>query len=100
LVRLRARPLGSLSAVFADFCDAQGWLLFRRPGRSLTSGELERVSRALGISVRVGRLVLLEENLFARLQEDPEAAPVYEGLCALADRFAIWLESAAEAARP
>jgi hypothetical protein len=44
--------------------------------------------------------VLLEENLFARLQEDPEAAPVYEGLCALADRFAIWLESAAEAARP
>ena len=94
ILRLRGRPRGRLGPLIEDFCAAQGWLLFRRPGRSLGSGELERVARALGICVRVGRVVVLEEHLFARLQEDPEAGPTYEGLLELADRWQAFLEGA------
>jgi hypothetical protein len=52
---------------------------------------LEALARALGIASRVGHRLLLDESLFLKLQDEPEARLTYESLLPLVDRWHTWL---------
>ena len=57
----------------------------------LTGLILEALGRALGIATRVNNRILLDEALFLRLQDEPEARMTYESLLPLTDRWHTWL---------
>ena len=44
-------------------------------------------------ATRVANRLVLDEALFMRLQEDPEAQMAHEGLAPLEDRLHAWLDS-------
>jgi hypothetical protein len=91
-VRWRGRTLAPILQVFSAFAAAKGWLLARPPHGGLTHHGLTSTARAVGIASRAGNRVVLDEELFALLQEDPEARIVYEALLPLEDALHAWLE--------
>jgi len=84
--------LAPVLAVFRAFGSAQHWVVARPPHGGLTDSELASTARAVGIASRTGRRLVLDEELFAQLQEDPEARMVYESLLPLEDALHAWLD--------
>ncbi len=92
LVLWADKEIGPLVPVLDDFCQARGWLCSRPLRGGLDGPTLEAAARALHISTRAGKRIILEEALFVRLQEDVESRLTYEALLPLADRLQAWLE--------
>jgi hypothetical protein len=92
VVRVGRQPVGPLMDTFAAFGAGTGWTLTRPPGGGLSGPTLIALARALGVAGSVGRRLVLAEELFARLQEDPESRPVYDALLPLVDRLGAWLQ--------
>ena len=92
-VHWRGRALAPLLTCFSAFADHRGWLLSRPPHSGLTDRGLTSTARAIGIASRAGNRVVLDEELFAKLQEDPEARIVYEALLPLEDALHAWLDN-------
>jgi len=84
--------LAPMLAVFSAFGSARHWVVSRPPHGGLTDSELASTARAVGIASRTGRRLVLDEELFAQLQEDPEARIVYESLLPLEDALHAWLD--------
>jgi hypothetical protein len=70
----------------------QGWLVSRRLRGGLTGEQLAEVLEALGIALRVGNSLVLEEAFFLRLQSDVEDHELFERLGPLGDRIVRFLE--------
>ena len=95
-VRWRGRDLAPLLSVFSAFARHRGWALARPPHGGLTHRTLASTARAVGIASRAGDRMVLDEELFALLQEDPEARIVYEALLPLEDALYAWLDALAD----
>jgi len=85
--------VGTLLDVFDRFGQNQDWVVCRPLSGGLQGIHLIDTGVSLGLCARVGRRVVLEEQLFLRLQEDAEARMVYESLMPLEDRIHAWLDS-------
>ena len=92
MVWWQGAELGPALAVFSAFGAAQHWVVSRPPHGGLSDSELASTARAVGIASRTGRRLVLDEELFAKLQEDPEARLVYESLLPLEDSLHAWLD--------
>ncbi|MBO85387.1 MAG: hypothetical protein CL927_08515 [Deltaproteobacteria bacterium] len=92
-IHWRGRALAPVLTCFAAFAEHQGWLLSQPPHSGLTSRGLTSTARAVGIASRTGNRIVLDEELFAKLQEDPEARIVYESLLPLEDALHAWLDN-------
>lgn len=92
VVTLRGSEPVALIDLLDRFCAAQGQVVLRPPCDGLTDAELAAIAIDLGIAWRASGLLLLDEPLFARLQEDPECRLVYESLMPIEDRMMGWLE--------
>lgn len=92
-VRVQRDDIGALISVFAAFCRAQDWALATPPHGGLSSTELCSLARAVGIASRTGNRLVLDEELFVKLQDDPEARLVYDALVPLEDRLHAWLDT-------
>lgn len=86
--------LGTLLDVFDRFSAAQGWTVVRPLAGGLRGIHLIDTGVATGMCSRVGRRVVLNEQLFLRLQEEPEAHLTYDAMLPLEDKFHAWLEDA------
>jgi len=84
--------VGSLLDVFDRFGTQQDWIVARPLSGGLQGGQLIDTGMGLGLCARVGRRIVLEEQLFLRLQEDAEARMAYESLMPLEDRVHAWLD--------
>ena len=82
--------LGPIISMMHRFADSQDWLSAQPRSTGLTGLMLEALSRALGIATRVGPRLILDEALFLRLQDEPEARLTYEALLPLVDRWHSW----------
>jgi len=85
--------LGPLLDVMERFCTDQGWLVCRPSAGGLAARDLIDLCADVGIASWVGKRVVLDEQLFVRLQEDAEARLAYEGLQPLEDRLHAWLDT-------
>ena len=83
--------LGPILPIFHRFSLSQGWISSMPKTTGLTGLILEALGRALGIATRVNDRILLDEALFLRLQDEPEARMTYESLLPLTDRWHTWL---------
>ena len=92
-VHWRGRSLAPLLTCFAAFAEHRAWLLSRPPHSGLTNRGLTSTARAIGVASRTGNRIVLDEELFAKLQEDPEARIVYESLLPLEDALHAWLDN-------
>ena len=86
--------IGNLLDVFDRFATAQDWTVVRPLSGGLRGIHLIDTGVAAGMCSRVGRRVVLNEQLFLRLQEEPEAHLTYDALLPLEDRLHAWLEQA------
>jgi len=84
--------VGNLLDVFDRFGRSQDWIVTRPLSGGLQSVHLIDTSISLGLCSRVGRRIVLDEQLFLRLQEDAEARMAYESLMPLEDRAHAWLD--------
>ncbi len=91
IVSLRDRPRGTLMALLTEFVRDQGWLLVHPPCEGLGDAELAELGVDLGVATKAAGRLLLDEVLFARLQDDPECRLVYDALLPLEDRLMGWL---------
>ena len=87
--------LGGLMDIFDCFAASQDWLVIRPYSGGLQAIHLIDTGVATGMCSRVGRRVVLNEQLFLRLQEDVEARMTYDALIPLEDRLHAWLDEAA-----
>ena len=92
-LRWRRSGRGRLVQALVSFGVAQGWVVSRPAAPPLTGRSLVDLAAAIGIAARVGERVVLDEALFVRLQEDPEARLVYDALQPLQDRMTAWLQT-------
>jgi len=92
VLRRCGRDEGPLLPLMERFAEAQGWVVLRPPCGGLSDPELASLAEELGLATRASGRLLLDEALFARLQEDPECRLVYEALLPLEDRLLGWLE--------
>ena len=86
--------IGLLLEVLDRFGQSQDWVVCRPLSGGLQGIHLIDTASRLGLCARVGRRVVLDEQLFLRLQEDAEARMVYESLMPLEDRLHAWLDAA------
>jgi hypothetical protein len=86
------RRVGSLLDVFFRFGTEQDWIIARPLSGGLQAIHLIDTGIGLGLCARVGRRIVLDEQLFLRLQEDAEARMAYESLMPLEDRIHAWLD--------
>jgi len=89
------QPMGELIELMERFCRDQGWLVARPSTGGLAARNLVDLCADVGIAAWVGKRVVLDEQLFVRLQEDAEARLAYEGLEPLEDRLHAWLDTQA-----
>ncbi len=92
LVRHAEVGTGLLDTLEA-FARAQGQLVLRPPAGGLRDAALSGLLMDIGIATHSGSLLLLDETLFARLQEDPECRLVYEALLPIEDRWMAFFDS-------
>lgn len=86
--------IGTLLEVFDRFATAQGWTVVRPLSGGLRGIHLIDTGVATGMCSRVGRRIVLNEQLFLRLQEEPEAHLTYDAMLPLEDRLHAWLDQA------
>lgn len=86
--------VGTLLDVFDRFGKAQGWTMVRPLSGGLRGIHLIDTGVATGMCSRVDRRVVLNEQLFLRLQEEPEARLTYDAMLPLEDKLHAWLEQA------
>ena len=79
--------------VFDRFSHNRGWIIIRPLSGGLKGLHLVDTGVATGMCSRVGRRVVLNEQLFLRLQEDVEARMTYDALLPLEDDLHAWLEA-------
>ena len=93
-VRWGRLPLGPLIDVLASFAVSQGWVVSRPPpgAGQLRGADLVAAASTLGLIERTGSRIVLDELLFMRLQDDPEAGLIGDQLQPLADRLHRWLD--------
>jgi hypothetical protein len=84
--------VGTLLEAFDRFAASQAWLVVRPLSGGLLGTQLVDTGVATGICSRVGKRVVLNEQLFLRLQEDAEARVTYDALTPLEDRLHAWLD--------
>jgi len=89
------KKIDDVLSVFDRFCTSQDWVVSRPLSGGLTGRNLIDTGILIGMCARVDRRIVLDEQLFLRLQEDAEARMVYEALMPLEDRLHAWLNSAA-----
>lgn len=82
----------SLLGLLERHCQALGMVVLRPAVEGLADATLVGLAVDLGIAVHAGDRLLLDEALFARLQEDPECRLVYEALLPVEDRLMGWIE--------
>ena len=85
--------VGSILDIFDRFGHSQDWVVSRPLSGGLRGIHLIDTGVSLGLCSRVGRRVVLDEQMFLRLQEDAEARMVYESLMPLEDRMHAWLDN-------
>ena len=90
------QPIGTLLDGLDRFGQSQKWIVCRPLSGGLQGIHLIDTAIGLGLCARVGRRIVLDEQLFLRLQEDAEARMVYESLMPLEDRIHAWLDSASQ----
>jgi hypothetical protein len=86
--------IGTLFEVFDRFGTAQDWVVSRPLSGGLQALHLIDTGITIGLCSRVGRRIVLDEQLFLRLQEDAESRMAYEALMPLEDRLHAFLETA------
>ncbi len=91
-VRRGRRECGELLALLDEFASEQGWLVSRRVRGEMNGERLVEVLERLGLSVRVRGCVVMAEQFFIRLQQDPEHHDLFRRLLPLADRLSGFLE--------
>ena len=91
-VRLGRRECGELLALLDEFASEQGWLVSRRVRAEMNGERLIEVFERLRLSVRVRGCVVMAEQFFIRLQEDPEHHELFRRLLPLADRLSGFME--------
>jgi hypothetical protein len=91
MVQWSGNGLGPVLPLMHQFATSQGWIAAMPRTTGLTGLMLEALARALGIATRVGHRLLLDEALFLRLQDEPEARMTYDSLLPLVDRWHTWL---------
>jgi hypothetical protein len=84
--------VGTLLDVFDQFGTQQDWFVTRPLSGGLHGIQLIDTGISLGLCARVGRRIVLDEQLFLRLQEDAEARMAYESVMPLEDRVHAWLD--------
>ena len=89
------KKIDDILSVFDRFCISQDWFVSRPLSGGLSGRHLIETGILIGMCARVDRRIVLDEQLFLRLQEDAEARMVYETLIPLEDRLHAWLNSAA-----
>ena len=89
------KKIDEILSVFDRFCISQDWFVSRPLSGGLSGRHLIETGILIGMCARVDRRIVLDEQLFLRLQEDAEARMVYETLIPLEDRLHAWLNSAA-----
>lgn len=94
VVQWGKKTVGPLMSVFHQFCAEQHWFVSHPLTGGLTGRELVDTGETIGMCAKVNRRIVLDEQLFLRLQEDAEARMVYESLLPLEDRLHAWLETA------
>lgn len=92
LVRFGKLEVGPLMPSLVAFSAAAGHVVAVPPQGALDGPTLVAVARSLGLASKVGRRVVLSEDMFARLQEDPESRLVYDSLLPVVDRVLAWLQ--------
>ncbi|MDP6931783.1 MAG: hypothetical protein QGG40_02660 [Myxococcota bacterium] len=91
-LRWRGSSMGGLLDALGCFCEHQGWTCSRTSRGGLDDDTLLAILTNLGVATRTAGHLVMAEALFVRLQEEPEARLVYEGLMPLRDRIHAWLE--------
>lgn len=84
--------LGDLLYLLDEFASEQGWLVVRRARGGLGGEVLAEVLESLGVAVRLGAMLVLDEEFFLRLRAEPEGQLLHEQLQPLADRIDQFLE--------
>lgn len=93
VVRHGEREPVRLLDLLEAFARAQGQLVVRPPAGGLRDAALGRLLVALGVATLAGSRLVLDEALFARLQEDPECRLVYEALLPIEDRMMAFFDA-------
>lgn len=91
-LRLRRRDLGALTDCWAEFAAEQGWICLQPPYAEAAGVALVDAAVGLGIAHDIGDALVLDEALFAGMQEEAELVMVREAIDSLADRLASWLD--------
>jgi hypothetical protein len=91
-LRLKRRKFGDVLFVLDEFCSMQGWLVSRRVRGGLAPESLCEVLEALGVALRIGDLLVLDEAFFLRLQTDVEDRQLYDRLLPLGQRLVAFLD--------
>ena len=99
-LRWRGSSMGGLLDALGSFCECQGWTCSRSPRGGLEDDTLLAILTSLGVATRTAGHLVMAEALFVRLQEEPEARLVYEGLMPLRDRIHAWLEEREAPSKP
>lgn len=84
-VRRRSKTLGALLDVLDSWFIDRGQLPCRRRGGGLGSSDLLAGLQAVGITMEIGAVVVLDERLFQRLRAEPEQMELHGQLRPLAD---------------
>ena len=92
-VHWRKKRIGTLFEVFDRFGSSQDWVVSRPLSGGLQALHLIDTGVAVGLCSRVGRRIVLEEQMFLRLQEDAESRMAYEALMPLEDRLHAFFET-------
>lgn len=77
------------------FATARGWLAVRRPGAGLLPRTFVATLEVLGVATVVGRILVLAESLFMRLQTEAEELEVFGRLQPLSDAVEAHLAASA-----
>jgi len=89
------KRVGGLLESFDKFVSSQDWIVVRPLSGGIVGLHLIDTGVATGMCSRVGRRIVLNEQLFLRLQEDVEARMTYDALLPLEDKLHAWLDQAA-----
>ena len=93
MLRLGRLTVGPLLPALCAFSKSLGHAVCTPSQGGLDGATLVAIARALGLATTVGKRVVLTEDMFARLQEDPESRLVYDTLLPVIDRMVGWTQS-------
>ena len=85
------KPLGELATVLESAAEARGWMVSRQT-RAEPNPLLGDLMVSLGIGDRLAQRLVLEENFFVRLKEEPEDQQIANKLLLLEDMLQKYIE--------